>query len=174
MKKLPVLPVVCITLLLFAAQAHAAPLDSSGLLDNILQKFHDAASHWQGKVISHASWLFWTLALLSMTWTFGMMALKNAGITEALAEIIRFFAVTGFFWWLLLNGPAISTSIIDSLRQISAEASGLGNNLSPSGIVDIGFDIVSKVVDQSSMWSPVNSAIGLIVAGVILICLALV
>ena len=76
MKKLPVLPVVCMALLLFAVQAHAAPLDSSGLLDNILQKFDDAASHWQGKVISYASWLFWILALLSMTWTFGMMALK--------------------------------------------------------------------------------------------------
>jgi len=174
MKKLPVLSVVCVALLLFAVQAHAAPLDSAGLLDNILQKFHDAASHWQGKIISYASWLFWILALLSMTWTFGMMALKNPGITEALAEIIRFFAVTGFFWWLLVNGPAISTSIIDSMRQISAEASGLSNSLSPSGIVDIGFDIVSKVVDQSSMWSPVNSGIGLILAGIVLICLVLV
>ena len=161
-------------LLLFALQAHAAPLNSSGLLDNILQKFSDTASHWQGKIVFYASWLFWTMALLSMVWTFGMLALKNAGLSEALAEIIRFFAVTGFFWWLLINGPAISASIIESMQQISAEASGLGHRLTPSGIVDIGFEIFSKVVDQSSIWSPVDSLVGMVIAGIVSIVLAVV
>ncbi len=174
MKNNPNRWLVGLLLLLIAAKVVAAPLDSSGVLDNILDRFRDVASHWSVAITRHATWLFWGLALLSMAWTFGMMALKNAGFTEALAELIRFLSVTGFFFWLLLNGPAISISITDSMRQIAAEASGLGRSLSPSGIVDIGFDIVSKVVDQSSMWSPVSSNVGLLLSAVILVCLALV
>ncbi|WP_244126777.1 type IV secretion system protein, partial [Xylella fastidiosa] len=75
-----------------------------------------------------------------------MMVSRKADIQEFLAETIRFFAIMGFFWWLLINAPAMSTAIIDSLRQIAANATGLDNTLSPSGIVDIGFDITSKVI----------------------------
>lgn len=175
MKKLPVLPFLAVALLLFAVQAHAqTPVDSAGLLDNILNRFSQVASTWSGKMVSYASWLFWGLVLLSMVWTYGMMALRKADIQEFLAETIRFLAVTGFFWWILTNGPAISTSIINSLRQIAADATGLGNSLSPSGIVDIGFDIASKVVDQSSIWSPANSTAGIIIGAIILVVLALV
>jgi type IV secretion system protein VirB6/type IV secretion system protein TrbL len=63
---------------------------------------------------------------------------------------------------------------MDSLRSIAGTASGLGPSLSPSGIVDIGFDIFSKVVEQSSFWSPVDSAIGLVMSGIILIVLAMI
>lgn len=103
-----------------------------------------------------------------------MMVLRKADIQEFLAETIRFFAIMGFFWWLLINAPAMSTAIINSLRQIASNATGLGNTLSPSGIVDIGFDITSKVIDDSSIWSPVNSAVGIIASTVILIVLALI
>lgn len=175
MKKLPVLPLLVMALLLFAVQAHAqTPVDSAGLLDNILNRFSQVASTWSGKMVSYASWLFWGLVMLSMVWTYGMMALRKADIQEFLAETIRFLAVTGFFWWILVNGPAIANAIINSLRQIAADASGLGNSLSPSGIVDIGFDIASKVIDQSSIWSPVNSGVGILIACVILVVLALV
>jgi type IV secretion system protein TrbL len=175
MKKLPVLPVLALALLLVAVQAHAqTPVDSAGLLDNILNRFYQVANTWSAKMVSYASWLFWGLVLLSMVWTYGMMALRKADIQEFLAETIRFLAVTGFFWWILTNGPAISTAIINSLRQIAADATGLGNALAPSGIADIGFDIASKVVDQSSIWSPVNSGVGIIIAAVILVVLALV
>lgn len=174
MKRLPVLPIMIMALLLFSMQIHAAPIDSAGLLDNILNRFSSVASSWQSKMLGYASWLFWSLVLISMVWTYGMMALKKADIQEVFAETVRFFTVTGFFWWILSNGPAISVAIIHSLRTIAANASGLGNDLSPSSIIDIGFDIVLKVVDQSSIWSPVHSGVGLIVAAIILVVLALI
>ena len=46
--------------------------------------------------------------------------------------------------------------------------------LSPSGIVDIGFAIFDKVLDQSSVWSPVDSACGILMALAILVILALI
>ncbi len=62
---------------------------------------------------------------------------------------------------------------MNSMRQIAASASGLGSTLAPSGIVDIGFDIFFKVLDQSSVWSPVDSATGITLSAVILVILAL-
>src|SRR5206468_961046 len=61
-----------------------------------------------------------------------------------------------------------------SLRMIGAQASGLPNDLGPSGIVDVGFDIFFKVVDQAVIWKPMDSLFGMLLAAVILIVFALV
>ncbi len=61
-------------------------------------------------MIKYGTWLFWSLALISMVWTFGMMAMQGDGINTALAEIVRFFVVIGFFlvftvqWTSYCNG----------------------------------------------------------------------
>lgn len=109
-----------------------------------------------------------------MVWTFGMMALRKADLGEFFAELVKFTIFTGFFWWLLTNGPSFAKSIMDGLRQVGSNATGLTGTLSPSGVVDVGFAIFDKVIDQSSVWSPVNSAVGIIIAAIILIILALV
>lgn len=160
-------------LALFSVSAHAQ-VDGSGVFDNVLGRYSTAAASWAGTITQHASWLFWTLVVISMVWTFGMMALRKADIGEFFAELVKFTIFTGFFWWLLTNGPAFSSSIYASLRQIAGNATGLGSGLSPSGIVDIGFAIFDKVLDQSTVWSPVDSAIGIIMATAILVILALV
>ena len=160
--------------LISAQAAQAADLDSGNMLNQILDSFSAIAITWQSKILSAATWLFWSLALASMVWTYGFMALRRADIQEFFAETIKFFGTLGFFWWLLINGPAISLSIINTMRTISAEASGLGNGLSPSGIVDIGFSILSKVSESASLLSPVVSAVMLVAAIVVLIVLALI
>jgi type IV secretory pathway TrbL component len=40
--------------------------------------------------MDHASWLSWALVVISMVWTFGMMALRKADI----AEFVRFIITT--------------------------------------------------------------------------------
>ena len=165
----------CVLLLsIVAVQAHAMGIDNADIFDSILQRFANTASGWGTKMVDYGTWLFWGLTLISMVWTYGMMALKKADLQEFLAETIRFFVTTGFFLWILRNGPAISMSIIDSMRQIGADVSGLTRGVSPSGIVDVGFDVLAKVVDKSSIWSPSSSIVGLFVAGIILVVLALV
>ena len=163
-----------IATLCIAQSVQAAGLDSGNMLNKILESFSTIAITWQSKILSAANWLFWSLALVSMVWTYGLMLLRNAGLQDFFAETIRFFGTLGFFWWLLLNGPAISLSIIDTMRKISADASGLGNGLSPSGIVDIGFNILTKVGDSASLLSPVLSAVMLVAAIVVLVVLALI
>jgi type IV secretion system protein TrbL len=176
MKRLLFNPVLVLLLLLLSAEASAAStgIDNANVLDNILERFASTASLWSTKMVSYGTWLFWGLTLLSMVWTYGLMALKKADIQEFLAETIRFFSVTGFFLWILQNGPAIAIAIINSMRQVASEASGLSRVVSPSSVVDIGFDIAAKVADTSSIWSPASSIVGLIIAAVILVVLALV
>lgn len=164
---------VFLLLTLIAAPAVAA-IDSAGILDNVLARYSTAAATWGTIITTRATWLFWTLTLISMVWTFGMMAVRKADIGEFYAEFLRFTIFTGFFWWLLQNGPTFAASIMQSLRQVGAEATGLGNNLAPSGIVDIGFDIFYKVLDKSTVWSPIDTAIGMVMSGAILIVFALI
>ena len=164
---------IFLCLVVISANAHAA-ISNVGILDDVLRRYSMAASAWGTVITAHASWLFWTLALISMVWTFGMMILRKADIGEFFAEFIRFIVFTGFFWWLLINGPRFANSIIDSLRQIGSSASGTGGAITPSGIVDIGFDIFGKVYDNSSGWTPVDSTVGIIISLIILVVLALV
>ena len=166
--------VLVVWLVIVSDRSTALPIDNVGILDNVLAKYSAAATTWASYITSRASWLFWTLTLISMVWTFGMMALSKADIGEFFAEFVRFTIFTGFFWWLLTNGPAFATAIMDSLRTIAGTASGLGPSLTPSGIVDVGFDIFSKVVEKTSFWSPIDSAAGLIISGIILIVLAMI
>jgi P-type conjugative transfer protein TrbL len=173
MKKLSPIYLLLITLV-FSHTAQAAGLDSGNMLNKILDSFSTVAVTWRSEITGKATWLFWGLALISMAWTYGLMVIRNADIQAFFAETIRFFGTLGFFWWLLINGPAISLAIIDTMRAISASASGLGSGLSPSSIIDIGFNIVTKVSESSSVLYPVVTALMLVAAVVVLVILALI
>lgn len=176
MKKKTITCLIALFILVFSINSYAqgGGIDSRDLLDNILYRFSSTASMWSQTLLAYARYLFWSLALISMVWTYGLMALRRADIQEFLAETVRFFVIVGFFYWLLENGPAIATAIMDSMRKLAANASGIDAHVSPSDIVDVGFDIVSKAIDNSSIWSPAATTVGLIVAGLILVVLALV
>lgn len=151
-----------------------AAMDSANLLDGVLDRYQAAASGWANVITAAASRLFWTLVVISMVWTFGMMALRKADIAEFFAELVRFTVFTGLFWWLLTNGPNFALSIMNSLKQLGGQATGLGSAMSPSGVVDIGFEVFNKVVDKSSIWEPVLSGVGILMAAIILVILALI
>jgi len=158
-------------LLLLAVHANAA--DSApdiGFFDTILQRFSQAAKGWRTIILEAANRLFWTLAVISMVWTFGLMALRKADIGEFFAEMLRFIMFVGFYWWLLQNGPNFADSLVKSLSKLGSQAGGLPVyndkfGLSPSEIVQLGFDIFAKIVDNMSMWP---SKIAFSIAGVVM------
>lgn len=160
--------------LLFSLNANANQINSSGLLDNLLDKYQQVASTWTTVLGDYANWLFWGLVLISMVWTFGMIAMKGGGFQDLLAEVVRFFAINGFFFFILKNGPAISKSIIDSLRELAGNALGTGNGITPSSIVDMAFVILTKVSSAASIWSPMISTIMITVAIIVLVVMSLI
>lgn len=152
----------------------SAALSSQGVLDQVITEFSTRATTWKTEVMNRASFLFWILTTISMVWTFGMLALRKADIGEFFAEFFRFIMFTGFFFWLLTNGPDFANSIMDSLRTIGGNATGKGKAISPSDIVDVGFMVWKQAIKNLSVWSPVDSVIGVILSIAILILLALI
>lgn len=169
-------------LLLYSAGAAAQlsyvdPVTNQGILDQVVTAFGTRAAAWQSAVMSAASWLFWTLGTISFTWTMGMLALKKADIGDFFTEFIRFTLFFGFFYWLLQNGPSFAHTITDSMMTIGSRAStaaGSSGVLTPSGIVNTGFAIWKQAVFNLSLWSPVDSFVGLILSAGILLLLTVV
>jgi len=163
---------VFIAVCLFSCNA-LADASSSNILNNVTDQFRANASGWAGVITGYATWLFYILGTISLVWTGGTLVLKRADIGEFFAEFIRFSVFFGFFLWLLQNAAGIGSAIINSLIQIGANASQTGAS-NPSAVMDIGFQIFYKVMQQTSVWSPVDSFIGALLAGIILICIALI
>ncbi|WP_045727526.1 P-type conjugative transfer protein TrbL [Xanthomonas sp. GPE 39] len=172
MKALHKAALIGVTLALYSTAA-SAQLTNQGMLDQVVTEFATRATSWQTVVMNAAMFLFWILGTISLVFTFGFMALRKADIGEFFAEFIRFILFFGFFLWLLRNGPAFANSIIQSLARIGEQASGVAS-VTPSGIVDIGFMILKQAFRNSSIWSPVDSFIGVALSVGILILLAVV
>ena len=172
MKALHKAALIGVALALYSTAA-SAQLTNQGMLDQVVTEFATRATSWQTVVMNAAMFLFWTLGTISLVFTFGFMALRKADIGEFFAEFIRFILFFGFFLWLLRNGPAFANSIIQSLARIGEQASGVAS-VTPSGIVDIGFMILKQAFSNSSIWSPVDSFIGVALSLGILILLAVV
>ena len=149
------------------------PATNQGILDLVVSEFATRAAGWRSIIQAAATRLYWTLVTISMVWTFGMMALRKADIGEFFAEFVRFTIFTGFFWWLLTNGPNFASSIYLSLRQLGETAIGV-SGLSPSGIVDVGFMIWKQAVSNLTVWQPIDSFVGIVLSAGILILLAVV
>ena len=152
----------------------SAEIDRGGVLNEVADRFLTESSYWAPTITDYASWLFWTLVVISMVWTFGMMALRKADIGEFFAELVRFTITTGFFWWLAINGPGFSMDIINSLRTMAAEASGLPRGLNPSTPIDIAFDIIAKAAQSYSFTSPMDNLSIFLTSLAILACLTVV
>jgi type IV secretion system protein TrbL len=146
---------------------------SAGVLDDVTDRFQAAASKWSGAISKAATFLFWSLALISLVWTFGMRALQKADLAELFVDLFKFVVFTGLFYWLINNAPAISTAIINSLKQLAGEAAGV-SGLTPSGIVEVGFKVFDKVIAASSVMDLSASIVGLIMGIFVLCLLALV
>lgn len=65
-------------------------------------------------------------------------------------------------------------SIIKSTQMIGAEAAGLGSQLQPYAIVDMGFDILFRAFDQSTFWAPVDATCAILFSLATLLILTLI
>ena len=174
MRRASLLKWIFVGVIAFAASPAFAEISDAGLLDDVTQRFLTQSSTWGIVITRYASWLFWLLATISMVWTFGMMALRKADIGEFFAEFIRFTVTTGFFWWLLSNGPRMAMDIVNSMRKIGAIAGNIPNALTPSTPISIGFNIVGKAFTGLSWVHPVDNLGILLVSLAIVLCMAIV
>lgn len=171
-KRIPAVAIIGFGLMLYSASA-AAQLTNQGMLDQVVSAFATRAASWQTVIMNAATWLFWTLGMISLVWTGATLLLRGGGIQDFFSEFVRFIMFFGFFLWLLRNGPAFASSIIQSLQMLGERASGV-SSVTPSGIVDIGFMIWRQAVSNLTIWSPVDSLVGVALSIAITVILALV
>ena len=150
-----------------------AELTDKDVLDSVLAKYQEAVTQWAGSIQAHATTLFMYLVGISIVWQFIPLIFRRSSIAEFFGEMFRFLTFSGFFLWLLRNGPSIATDIINSMQSIGENALGQ-TGVSPSNIVEIGFDIFHKAVQNFSALSPLNTGGCLIMSGLVLLILALV
>ena len=165
---------LAVLLLLPAIALAADPPRSAGVLDDSLNKFHQAASQWESVIRTAAEFIFWTLGIISLVFTYGFLLMRKADVQEFFAETIRFMLFFGFFMWLLQNGPEFAGSIVESLTKLAKQASGGTSATSPSQVIDVAIKITQATWDGGSIWDPFVWLGAAIVAVVCLILLAAV
>jgi len=104
-----------------------------------------------------------------------MLVFKRADLLEICADLVRFIMVTGFFAWILTNGPQFAQAIIGSLWQLGGQASGGGTAMYPGDLITIGMQVMVNSSSQLA-WMLVSpaAAIPFVFAVVILILCALI
>ena len=160
-----------------AELAYIDPATNQSVLDQVVYKFWTKVKAWQNIIQGAAQRLFWTLVLISMVWTFGMMLLRKADIGDFFAEFTRFIIFTGFYFWLLTNavsGHNIAGTIIDSMQQLGGTAAGLPSGSSHTSIVNTGILIWNQSINNLNILDPIDSLVGLIMSLIILIILTVI
>lgn len=160
----------------FADLAYIDPATGQNVLDQVAQKFFDKAKGWRIALEAAATRLFWSLVLISMVWTFGMMILRKADLGDFFAEFTRFIIFTGFFFWLLTNavsGHNIGGTIIDSMQVLGNQASGQTGS-GHGNIIDIAVQIWHQFGQNISVWNPVDSFMAFVLTIIIMIILTVV
>lgn len=155
-------------LLAISLNADAAPPQVEvGVFNQITELFASKVKAWGNIFLGFAKTLFISLAAISLVWTFAQMAIRGGELGEFFFEFIRFIIVFGFFFWLLNNGIDIATSIIKSFAMMGSNASGAtvaaGEiELTPSGIVNVGFVIFGMTISNMSIlpWNMAESLLG--------------
>lgn len=169
----PALLGVLLCLLPMAAWADVDPYP----VDNLLRRFDSVLETWSTAVYNAASYLFWSLATISMVWTFSMMVFRRADFGELFAELVRFVILTGIFWWLLseASGPdGHIVSILESMRLMGERASGDGA-LRPAALLRSSYEVFFEVARQSAedSWKDADKIVGLALATGVVILIAL-
>jgi len=153
----------------------AATINMS-IVDPLLQKFQAAGATWATAIKGAATWLFWVLATISVSWTLITLGMRRADLMEICAEMVRFIMFTGLFFWLLTNGPTFANDIIQSLWKIGGQASGNGQAIFPGDLVTLGLQVFQNAVTHvnflspESILAPVLIAIGIMVVCVLIAC----
>ncbi|MBO6044138.1 MAG: P-type conjugative transfer protein TrbL [Acetobacter sp.] len=120
--------------------------DNSNTIDQTMTAFENATQEWKSVFLKYAEELFWILAPIGMVWRFGQIALKGEGLTEALAELVRFTIFIGFYYWLLENGTQIAQAIVHSMEKMAGTAAHTSQGLDASSILNLGLSTLGDIL----------------------------
>jgi type IV secretion system protein TrbL len=171
-KKIALLTALICLGVCWALPVHAQ-MDPNAVVSRIMHVYQEQTGRWGGVLQNYALGLFWALAGIEFSWSVIKLALKNADLSEFLAELVNRIMYIGFFLALLLHSSDWATAIVESFRT-AADAAGSGQGISPGNILEIAMQIITKLLHNTNfLTNPVDGLISGLCAISILLCFGL-
>lgn len=153
-----------------AAMAQTNLHDASGTFDGLLASVRNSANAWSGKLRGEAQFMFWSLVTIQIVWTFGLLAIRQAPFMEFAAELVKLMLTRGFFFGLLLYSVEIGEAIINSFRQLGANAAGVGAEIHPGDMFALAVELTKTIGDVDVRYNPLASVVIGLSQIVVLLC----
>ena len=156
------------------ADAKPIPVESDAQKFSMIEReFKDKAQKWSDVLVQRATWLFFTLGAISLTWTGIQMVFRKGDIADFFAETVRFILFFGFFLWLLQNGIDIGTAIIDSFVQLG-ESAGQTGPITPSDVMLLAFKLWAETFESTGELSGAQLLAGILMLVLTTVFIALI
>lgn len=144
--------------------------DTGDIVYNIVNKFSTKASLYGSGLKIYAEKLFYWCLILDIALLGARVVLKRDDIASILKQFVFILLFAGFIFSVIRNYDVWSMNLINGLKTI---ATGLGGPDITLDAFKMGSDIVKKIIDSTSVTSPVDSLGYLIIGCMIMACFAL-
>lgn len=167
---------VLLGLLVTVSPAFAASTSTGGLMTDLVSQFHTASASWTTRALQIGNWIFYTLAVLELTWAASLWAMEKDSASSLIVALVRKFMVLGFFYTFLIMAPAWIPAIINSLQDAGANIGGTTvGAITPMSIVGHGINVINaiwKAFSDSALGS-ISAMATAIVIGFLLIAVSI-
>ncbi len=134
--------------------------------DGILSLIRNGILSWTPLIKTACLWVFWTLVVIDLVWTFGLKALSGFEFGDFLATLIKKIMYIGIFLFLF-NTDQWLQIIFNSFSQLATSVNN-GISITPQNIIEQALNLVGKIIQSMDFWSPGDSILK-VVAGVIIL-----
>ena len=154
-------------ILISSSNVYAEP---GGIVSDIVDKFSTSSSAYGTSLQKYAERLFYWCILLDTALLGIRVALNRDDISSVVKQFVLILLFSGFIFSVIHNYDVWSMNLIHGLGTI---ATGLGASDLTLSPFETGIDIVKKILDSTSSWTPIDSLGYLLVGCIVMVCFAL-
>lgn len=122
----------------------------SGLIDSVTQEFFKALSGDYRHIQTASLQLFYYLAVFQLTLTAARLSLIGESLQRVLIDVVKLMIIFSVYYACILNGGTWVPSILNFFVEIGSH--GSVTSLSPSSVLQQGFDIFSAIWKTAVSW----------------------
>lgn len=115
--------------------------------NEVLSLLQNGLKAWIPLVKTACLWVFWTLVVIDLVWTFSLKALSGFEIGDFLATLITKIVYIGIFM-LLFNIDYWLQAIFNSFSQLATNVNH-GTHITPGNIITSGVEILLAIWDSA-------------------------
>lgn len=117
--------------------------------NGVLELLQNGLESWIPLIKTACLWVFWTLVVIDLVWTFGLKALSGFEFGEFLATLIKKIMYIGIFLFLFNTDQWLQV-IFNSFSQLATGVNS-GVKITPSNIVTSGVEILLSIWESAGL-----------------------